>query len=103
MIKTFDAVAMQRRIRRSLTRRYSKHPELEERERGKESTGAANSEESEERTTDDRCLRQERLEEPGNWGECRNIRLFSTHGSSGEASRVGQRRSKGRIAAQSVC
>jgi len=32
MKKTFDAVAMQRRIRRSLTRRYSKHPELEEQE-----------------------------------------------------------------------
>ena len=30
MKKTFDAVAMQRRIRRALTRRYRKHPELEE-------------------------------------------------------------------------
>ena len=32
MKKTFDAVAMQRRIRRALTRRYRKHPELEEQE-----------------------------------------------------------------------
>jgi len=32
MKKTFDAVAMQRRIRRALTRRYKNHPELEEQE-----------------------------------------------------------------------
>jgi hypothetical protein len=32
MKKTFDSVVMQRRIRRALTRRYTKHPELEEQE-----------------------------------------------------------------------